>query len=32
MSEVSLKQLVDDLASLNDENLARRVMETSDVQ
>lgn len=32
MSEISLKQLVDELVSLNDENLARRVIETSDVQ
>lgn len=32
MSEISLEQLVDELVSLNDENLARRVIETSDVQ
>ena len=32
MSEYGLKQLVDELVSLNDENLARRVIETSDVQ
>lgn len=28
----SIEQLVDELMSLNDENLARRVQETSDVQ
>lgn len=28
----SIEQLVDELLSLNDENLARRVLETSDVQ
>lgn len=32
MSKVSLKQLVDELVPLNDENLVRRVIETSDVQ
>lgn len=32
MNEVSLEQLVDELVSLNDENLARRVVESSDVQ
>lgn len=32
MSEISLEQLVDELVSLSDENLARRVIETSDVQ
>lgn len=32
MCGVSLKQLVDELVSLNDENLARRVVESSDVQ
>ena len=32
MSEISLEQLVDELVSLNDENLARRVVESSDVQ
>ena len=32
MSECGLKQLADELVSLNDENLARRVIETSDVQ
>lgn len=32
MSECGLKQLVDELVSLNDENLARHVIETNDVQ
>ena len=32
MSEISLEQLVDELVSLNDENLARRVVESGDVQ
>lgn len=32
MCAVTLKQLVDELVSLNDENLARRVVESSDVQ
>ncbi len=32
MSEISLEQLVDELVSLNNEKLARRVVETSDVQ
>lgn len=32
MSECGLKQLVDELVSLNDENLARRVVDNSDVQ
>nr|DAO19872.1 MAG TPA: hypothetical protein [Caudoviricetes sp.] len=32
MRGVRLKQLADELVSLNDENLARRVIETSDVQ
>ena len=32
MCAVTLKQLVDELVSLNDENLARRVVENSDVQ
>lgn len=32
MCVVDLKQLVDELVSLNDENLARRVVDSSDVQ
>lgn len=32
MSECGLKQLVDELVSLNDENLAQRVINNSDVQ
>ena len=32
MSEISLYQLVCELVSLTDENLARRVVESSDVQ
>ena len=32
MSEYGLKQLVDELVSLSDENLARRVAESSDVR